>query len=192
MSGWSEWSARETRQDAGTEMANLARSLTQHAEDSLDLLDSGIVGVVSRLEMDGTGPATIAKLRNLLDARRIAIDRIHGLAIIDEYSNWLTSSGAVTSELSGDEFFQQHCARVAERVRCALRSAAIPHAPNQPSSLVTASIGGAICRPGVERWAGPALLIEAADRALYAAKAAGRDRLVMAGEQVTFRSVVSA
>lgn len=123
-------------------MANLARSLTQHAEDSLDLLDSGIVGVVSRLEMDGTGPATIAKLRNLLDARRTAIDRIHGLAIIDEYSNWLTSSGAVTSELSGDEFFQQHCARVAERVRCALRSAAIPHAPNQPSSLVTASIGG--------------------------------------------------
>ena len=38
MSGWGEWSARETRQDAGTEMANLARSLTQHAEDSLDLL----------------------------------------------------------------------------------------------------------------------------------------------------------
>jgi hypothetical protein len=191
MSGWGEWSARETRQDAGTEMANLARSLTQHAEDSLDLLDSGIVGVVSRLEMDGTGPATIAKLRNLLDARRTAIDRIHGLAIIDEYSNWLTSSGAVTSELSGDEFFQQHCARVAERVRCALRSAAIPHAPNQPSSL-SPPASAAICRPGVERSAGPALLIEAADRALYAAKAAGRDRLVMAGEQVTFRSVVSA
>jgi PleD family two-component response regulator len=97
----------------------------------------------------------------------------------------------VTSELSGDEFFQQHCARVAERVRCALRSAAIPHAPNQPSSLVTTSIGGDL--PARRRTtAGPALLIEAADRALYAAKAAGRDRLVMAGEQVTFRSVVSA
>jgi diguanylate cyclase (GGDEF)-like protein/PAS domain S-box-containing protein len=109
MSGWGEWSARETRlHDAGTEMANLARSLTQHAEDSLDLLDSGIVGVVSRLEMDGTGPATISKLRNLLDARRTAIDRIHGLAVIDEHGNWLTWSGAVTSELNGDQFFQQH------------------------------------------------------------------------------------
>ncbi|SRR5258708_3375759 len=85
MSGCGEWSARETRlKHAGTEMANLARSLTLHAEDSLDLLDSGIVGVVSRLEMDGAGPATISKLRNLLDARRTAIDRIHGLAIIDD------------------------------------------------------------------------------------------------------------
>jgi diguanylate cyclase (GGDEF)-like protein/PAS domain S-box-containing protein len=109
MSAWGEWSARETRlKDAGTEMTNLARSLTQHAEDSLDLLDSGIVGVVSRLEMDGTGPATVSKLRNLLDARRTAIDRIHGLAIIDEHGNWLTSSGAVTSQLSGDQFFQHH------------------------------------------------------------------------------------
>ena len=109
MSGWGEWSAREARfKAAETEMANLARSLTQHAEDSLDLLDSGIVGVVSRLEMDGTGPATISKLRNLLDARRGAIDRIHGLAIIDEHGHWLTSSGAVTSELSSEQFFQQH------------------------------------------------------------------------------------
>ena len=84
------------------------------------------------------------------------------------------------------------CERIAERVRRALRAAAIPHAPNQPSGLVTASIGGAICRLSVERSAGPAVLIEAADRALYAAKAAGRDRLVMAGELLTFRPVVSA
>jgi hypothetical protein len=36
------------------------------------------------------------------------------------------------------------------------------------------------------------LLIETADRPLHGAKAAGRDWLVMAGELVTFRSVVSA
>ena len=107
--GWREWSAREALlRSAESEMANLARSLTQHAEDSLDLLDSGIVGVVSRLEMDGTDPATIAKLQNVLEARRKAIHRIHGFAIIDENGRWLMSSGAVTSDLSDDLFFRHH------------------------------------------------------------------------------------
>lgn len=74
------------------------------------------------------------------------------------------------------------CARIAERVRRALHDAAIPHRANPPPGIVTASIGGAVCRPGVERSAGPASLIEAADRALYAAKDGGRDRVVMAPE----------
>ncbi|MGV7215550.1 diguanylate cyclase [Bradyrhizobium sp. UFLA05-112] len=109
ISGWREWSSREALlRGTETEMANLARSLTQHAEDSLDLLDSGVVGVVSRLEMDGTDAATIAKLRNLLEIRKKAIERIHSLAIIDDKGNWLTSAGAVTSTLSDDEFFRHH------------------------------------------------------------------------------------
>ena len=109
ISGWREWSAREALlKSTETELANVARSLTQHAEDSLDLLDSGVVGVVSRLEMDGTDASTIAKLRNLLEARKKAIERIHSLAISDDKGNWLTSSGAVTSTLSDDEFFRRH------------------------------------------------------------------------------------
>jgi diguanylate cyclase (GGDEF)-like protein/PAS domain S-box-containing protein len=109
VSGWREWSSREALLRSGeAEMANLARSLTQHAEDSLDLLDSGVVGVVSRLEMDGTSPETIAKLRILLDARKKAIARIHSLGIIDDNGNWLTSAGAVTSTLGDDEFFRHH------------------------------------------------------------------------------------
>jgi diguanylate cyclase (GGDEF)-like protein/PAS domain S-box-containing protein len=76
------------------------------------------------------------------------------------------------------------CARIGERIRRALRDAAITHQVNLPSGLVTASIGGAICRPGAERSAGPASLIEAADRALYEAKDAGRDRMVMTGELI--------
>ena len=62
VSAWREWTARDAvLKGAETEMANVARSLTQHAEDSLDLLDSGVVGVVSRLEMDGADPTTIAE-----------------------------------------------------------------------------------------------------------------------------------
>lgn len=109
ISGWREWSSRDALlRGAEAEMANLARSLTQHAEDSLDLLDSGVVGVVSRLEMDGTDPATVAKLRNVLDARKKAIERIHSLAIIDDKGNWLTSAGAVNSNLNDDAFFRHH------------------------------------------------------------------------------------
>ncbi|MDE5446497.1 diguanylate cyclase [Bradyrhizobium sp. CSA207] len=109
VSAWREWSAREAvLRGAETEMANVARSLTQHAEDSLDLLDSGVVGVVSRLEMDGTEPATIAKLRNLLEARRKAMERVHSLAIIDDQGNWLTSPGAIASTFSDDAFFRHH------------------------------------------------------------------------------------
>ncbi len=74
------------------------------------------------------------------------------------------------------------CAQIGERVRSALRDAAIAHGRNLPSGIVSASLGGAVCRPGVERSAGPASLVDAADRALYAAKDGGRDRLVMGAE----------
>ncbi|MHC2292142.1 hypothetical protein ACVIJW_008012 [Bradyrhizobium barranii subsp. barranii] len=109
VSGWREWAARDAvLKGAETEMANVARSLTQHAEDSLDLLDSGVVGVVSRLEMDGAEPATIAKLRTLLEARKKAMERVHSLAIIDDQGNWLTSPGTISSTLSDDAFFRHH------------------------------------------------------------------------------------
>jgi diguanylate cyclase (GGDEF)-like protein/PAS domain S-box-containing protein len=109
VSGWREWAARDAvLKGAETEMANVARSLTQHAEDSFDLLDSGVVGVVSRLEMDGTDAATITKLRSLLEARKKAIERIHSLAIIDDQGNCLTSPGTIASTLSDDAFFRHH------------------------------------------------------------------------------------
>jgi PleD family two-component response regulator len=84
------------------------------------------------------------------------------------------------------------CARIGQRIRRALREIAIPHVLNTPSGIVTASIGGAICRPGLERTAGPASLVDAADRALYSAKDGGRDRLIMAPEVVTVLPVASA
>ncbi|BAL78798.1 sensor domain-containing diguanylate cyclase [Bradyrhizobium cosmicum] len=109
VSGWREWAARDAvLKGAETEMANVARSLTQHAEDSLDLLDSGVVGTVSRLEMDGTDSATITKLRNLLEVRKKAMQRVHSLAVIDDQGNWLTSPGTIASTLSDDAFFRYH------------------------------------------------------------------------------------
>jgi diguanylate cyclase (GGDEF)-like protein/PAS domain S-box-containing protein len=109
MSGWREWSAREASlKSAEVDLTNLARSLTQHADDSFDMLDNSIIGSVSRLETDGTGRETLAKLRAVLVARKAASNRIHGIIVCDENGDWLASSGAMGGNLSDRSDFQHH------------------------------------------------------------------------------------
>jgi PleD family two-component response regulator len=64
------------------------------------------------------------------------------------------------------------------------------HALNPPSRLVTVSLGGATNIPG-HAMASDALA-SAADRALYAAKENGRDRLVISGQVVAWPSAKTA
>lgn len=65
-----------------------------------------------------------------------------------------------------------------ERVRLRLETAAIEHRGAGPDAVLTLSIGLAACQPG-RRLSGTALIAEA-DRALYRAKANGRNRTVCA------------
>jgi diguanylate cyclase (GGDEF)-like protein/PAS domain S-box-containing protein len=109
ISGLEEWNSRATDLKAAeVDMSNLARSLTQHAEDSLELMDTGIVGVVSRLETDGTDPETLAKLRKVLAARKEGSKRTYGIVVCDENGDWLTSSGVMSGNLADREYFQHH------------------------------------------------------------------------------------
>ena len=84
------------------------------------------------------------------------------------------------------------CAIVAERIREALAVLNITHALNPPTKRVTLSIGGATGWPNAETQGNHPSLIAAADRALYAAKHAGRDRFVMSGQIVAWRGAESA
>ena len=66
---------------------------------------------------------------------------------------------------------------VAESVRSAVRAREIPHTDSSVARHVTMSVGIATCVPQAN--AEPASLVAHADKALYAAKRAGRDRVVL-------------
>ena len=68
---------------------------------------------------------------------------------------------------------------VAKRFHGLLAKAAVPHAASPVAPRLTASTGIAVSRTGDGN--GPTGLVEAADRALYRAKALGRDRIVLSG-----------
>ncbi|TCZ60886.1 diguanylate cyclase [Roseicella aquatilis] len=81
---------------------------------------------------------------------------------------------------------REGAASVAERLRKAVRDLAVPHAGNPPAGVVTISLGVATAwpqpdnDPAAQQRARDAL-ISAADGALYAAKAAGRDHVALEG-----------
>ncbi len=66
---------------------------------------------------------------------------------------------------------------VAERRRADVERAAMPHPRNHPAAVVTFSAGVAAAQPGET----PEEVLHRADRALYEAKAQGRNRIAVAG-----------
>jgi diguanylate cyclase (GGDEF)-like protein/PAS domain S-box-containing protein len=109
MSGLREWSSRAaTLAAAEVDLANLARSLTQHAEDSFDLLDASILGLVNRIEVDGTSPLALSNFQAVLMARKAALERIRSLVVLNENGDWLIASDPMGGNLGDREFFEHH------------------------------------------------------------------------------------
>jgi len=94
-------------------------------------------------------------------------------------------AGDLVARYGGEEFAvliagvaRDHAAQLAESLRASVESAAIEHRASAASDKVTISVGVATLVP--ERDTDPEILIRAADEALYAAKNAGRNRIVVA------------
>ncbi|RXT55820.1 diguanylate cyclase [Bosea sp. Tri-44] len=112
LSGWREWQARSADlKSAEVDMINLARSLTQHAEDTVELADAILMGLASRLETIGTDSEAISRVQAFLDRRKLTLGRIRGLFIYDETGRWLaTTEGVNLAGLNNSDraYFQRH------------------------------------------------------------------------------------
>jgi diguanylate cyclase (GGDEF)-like protein len=212
---WLESTLRVTRKVSGEidGVVAISRDMTEQKdmEEKLATLaiEDGLTGLANRRRFDERLLEEWGRAyRERSSLALLMIDLDHFKAYNDEYGHLagdeclrsvariLSAEAQRTTDLAarygGEEFVvllpntdAAGCAQIGERLRRAIREATIPHAPNLPSGLVTASIGGAMCRPGNERSASHVTLVEAADRALYAAKHGGRDRLIMAAETAT-------
>ena len=63
LQGWTEWGAYTTQvRETETSLVNLASSLAQHAENTINIADTAVVDIVTLLETYGTSPEMLASL----------------------------------------------------------------------------------------------------------------------------------
>lgn len=110
--GWTEWASRDLEmRNAEVELGNLSRSMVQHAEDTAELAESLLAGMVAALEADGENRERIARLQSFLNVRKPGLGRIHGLFVYDETGRWLATTEAVNladHNNSDRDYFQHH------------------------------------------------------------------------------------
>ncbi|KAA0072518.1 diguanylate cyclase [Tardiphaga sp. P9-11] len=112
LSSWREWSARDVElKNTDIDTANLAQSLAQHADDTFELADNVVTGLVHRLGIDGDGPEAIARLQTFIDLRKPTLGRIRGLFVYDETGRWLATTESVNLNglnNSDRDYFRYH------------------------------------------------------------------------------------
>jgi diguanylate cyclase (GGDEF)-like protein/PAS domain S-box-containing protein len=112
LDGWREWSARDAAvHRTEQEMSNLARSLRQHAEDTYEMAEGALANLVEHFEVNGLGPESVARAREIMRANLGPHTRLHSLFAFGPSGEWLTNSldslepGANNSDRA---YFQHH------------------------------------------------------------------------------------
>ncbi len=112
LDSWSTWQAGEAAVAADkTETANLARSLAQHASDTLHITDVILCGLRERVETDAPSEKRTARLERLIAMRLAGVPALSGLAVFDAAGAMLagehsTTGGAFT--VADRAYFEYH------------------------------------------------------------------------------------
>ena len=84
LDGWSTWQAGKAAITADKiETANLARSLAQHAHDTIHVADVMLSGLRERVELDAPSPERTDRLEHLIAMRLDDAPALNGLAVFD-------------------------------------------------------------------------------------------------------------
>jgi diguanylate cyclase (GGDEF)-like protein/PAS domain S-box-containing protein len=215
---WIESTLRVTRSHGTGEITGvvaISRDMTEHKDleqklASLASLD-GLTGIANRRHFDEHLEREWARARRdgtALSLLLIDVDHFKkyndryghqaGDACLKSVAQTLAAQARrpadVAARYGGEEFVlllpdtdRAGCELIGMRIRDCLAVLGIDHELNLPSHKLTVSVGGATtaCQ---DTKASSSSLIEAADRALYSAKDAGRDRLVMSGRVVELKN----
>lgn len=93
MDGWRSWTARKNQlREMEVSTANMARAISQHADDTIKAADAALIGIDERIQADGTSPAALERLHNLLILKTAELSQLKGLFVFDENGNWVVNS----------------------------------------------------------------------------------------------------
>jgi signal transduction histidine kinase/FixJ family two-component response regulator len=97
-------------EDSQREVANLAWSAAQQAEDAFRLANTTLIGLVERVEVDGTGPLQLERLQKIMAVKTAFSPILQGLTLIDETGNIISSHLPVSPRLNVADraYFQYH------------------------------------------------------------------------------------
>jgi len=105
---WTERSRviADTQREAG----NLAWSTAQHAADVFRQADTSLLGVIDLMEIDGTGPPRVERLRKLMARRLTNSPVLQGLAFYDEDGFAVVNAMPATPRINVSDraYFQYH------------------------------------------------------------------------------------
>lgn len=110
--GWRSLNARtELLKSAGRATANLARSMAQHADDTIKAADIALADIVERVETDGSGPDALARMHTLMETQVRQVEQLQGLFVYDETGRWVVNSRPVMNRSLNNadrEYFVYH------------------------------------------------------------------------------------